>query len=69
VDSKKLYIMPDKDTDPSIGTKCLVLDYSNPTLSVNEHLGSKFVQRTKIAEPLQAFETKLNQKVMKLKQT
>lgn len=27
-DSKNVFIMPDIETDPGIGTKCLIIDYS-----------------------------------------
>ena len=34
-DSKNIYLMPDSETDRTIGNKCLIIDYSKPKLNLN----------------------------------
>lgn len=61
--SKKLYLMPEVETDPTIGIKCLILDYSRPLLDVTEYLNTSFCTKLKLEEPLVNLADRLNQYV------
>lgn len=54
--------MPDKETDPSIGTKCMIIDYSRPKLNLNsdDYFSQPFCQKFRLQEPLKQLSERLD---------
>jgi hypothetical protein len=62
--------MPEVETDPTIGTKCMILDYSTPILNLNnEHLDTPICKKHKLEEPLTNLALRLNQNLKRYKKT
>lgn len=68
-DSKNIYLMPDRETDRTIGNKCLIIDYSKPKLNINhsEQFTTPFCKNFRLEQPLQNLEERLDSLVSRYK--